>query len=84
MISSCVLGLKLLADLLHFLVLNLRSKSSLVAENLFLRKQLAFWGCWLRLRPTSQFAITILTIGESPALMNRSSRVGACRQKKER
>jgi hypothetical protein len=42
MIKSSVLGLKLLADLLHFLVLNLRSKSSLAAEHLLLGKQLAF------------------------------------------
>jgi putative transposase len=35
--------LNLFADLLHFLVLTLRAKSSLAAENLFLRKQLAFY-----------------------------------------
>jgi putative transposase len=35
--------LSLLADLLHFLVLGLRSKTSLAAENLFLRKQIAFY-----------------------------------------
>jgi hypothetical protein len=39
----CLDWLNLLADLLRFLVLNLRSKSSLAAENLFLRKQLAFY-----------------------------------------
>ena len=33
----------MLADLLHFVVLSLRSKSSLAAENLFLRKELAFY-----------------------------------------
>jgi putative transposase len=38
-----MLGLNLLADLLHFIVLSLRSRSSLAAENLFLRKQLAFY-----------------------------------------
>ena len=41
--KSCRLGLNLVADLLHFLGLSLRSKSSLAAENLFLRKQLAFY-----------------------------------------
>ena len=43
MMKSCLLWLNLLADLLRFLVLSLRSKSSLAAENLFLRKQLAFY-----------------------------------------
>jgi hypothetical protein len=41
--KSCLLGLNLAADLLHFLVLSLRSRSSLAAENLFLRKQLVFY-----------------------------------------
>jgi hypothetical protein len=35
--------LNLFADLLRFLLLSLRSKSSLAAENLFLRKQLGFY-----------------------------------------
>jgi hypothetical protein len=35
--------LNLLADLCHFLVVGLRAKTSLAAENLFLRKQLAFY-----------------------------------------
>jgi hypothetical protein len=43
MMESCLLGLNLFADLLHFLLLGLRSKSSLAAENLFLCKQLAFY-----------------------------------------
>lgn len=43
MMKSCLLGLNLFADLLHFVVLNLRSKNSLAAENLFLRKQLAYY-----------------------------------------
>ena len=34
--------LRILADLVHFVCLGLRSRSSLAAENLFLRKQLAF------------------------------------------
>ena len=34
---------RILADLVHFLCLGLRSRSSLAAENLFLRKQLAFY-----------------------------------------
>ena len=43
MMKSCLLWLNLLADLLRFLILTLRSKSSLAAENLFLRKQFAFY-----------------------------------------
>ena len=35
--------LRILADLFHFVCLGLRSRSSLAAENLFLRKQLAFY-----------------------------------------
>ena len=35
--------LRILADLVHFVCLGLRSRSSLAAENLFLRKQLAFY-----------------------------------------
>jgi putative transposase len=41
--NFCACWLNLFADLLHFLVLSLRSKTSLAAENLFLRKQLAFY-----------------------------------------
>ena len=41
MMKFCLLWLNLFADLLRFLVLGFRSKSSLAAENLFLRKQLA-------------------------------------------
>ena len=41
--NFCACWLSLFADLLRFLVLSLRSKTSLVAENLFLRKQLAFY-----------------------------------------
>jgi hypothetical protein len=40
--ESCLPWLNLFADLLGFLILTLRAKSSLAAENLFLRKQLAF------------------------------------------
>jgi putative transposase len=43
MMKSCLLGLNLLTDLIRYLILTLRSKSSLAAENLFLRKQLAFY-----------------------------------------
>ena len=43
MIKSCLLWLSVLADLFRFLVLSLRSESSLAAENLFLRKQLGFY-----------------------------------------
>src|SRR5208283_1324954 len=35
--------LKILGDLIHFLGLSLRPRGSLAAENLFLRKQLAFY-----------------------------------------
>jgi putative transposase len=35
--------LRMVADLVHFLSLGLRSRTSLAAENLFLRKQLAFY-----------------------------------------
>jgi hypothetical protein len=35
--------LRILANLVHFVCLGLRSRSSLAAENLFLRKQLAFY-----------------------------------------
>ncbi len=42
MMKSCLLWLSVLADLFRFLVLSLRSESSLAAENLFLRKQLGF------------------------------------------
>jgi transposase InsO family protein len=41
--KSCPCWLNLFADLFHFLVVRLRSKTSLVAENLFPRKQLAFY-----------------------------------------
>jgi hypothetical protein len=43
MMKSCLLGLNLLTDLIRYLILTLRSKNSLAAENLFLRKQLAFY-----------------------------------------
>jgi hypothetical protein len=43
MMKSCPLWLNAFADLLRFLVLSLRSESALAAENLFLRKQLAFY-----------------------------------------
>jgi putative transposase len=41
--KCCTCWLKLFADLLRFLVLRFRSDTSLAAENLFLRKQLAFY-----------------------------------------
>src|SRR5271166_5726592 len=43
MMKSCLLWLSVLADLFRFMVLSLRSESSLAAENLFLRKQLGFY-----------------------------------------
>jgi len=61
MMKSCLLGLKLLADLLHFVVLGLRSKSSLAAENLFLRKQLTFYQ-ERRLKPRRTSDSTRLTL----------------------
>ena len=39
----CVLWLKLFADMFRFVILTLRSRNSLAAENLFLRKQLAIY-----------------------------------------
>jgi hypothetical protein len=41
--NSCPCWLNLLADLLRFLLLGVRSKSSLAAENLFLGKELTFY-----------------------------------------
>jgi hypothetical protein len=35
--------LRIVGDLVHFLCLGLRSRASLAAQNLFLRKQLAFY-----------------------------------------
>src|ERR1019366_10101135 len=43
MTEFCLLWLNVLADSLRLVVLGLRSNSSLAAENLFLRKQLAFY-----------------------------------------
>jgi hypothetical protein len=43
MVRLCLGWLNLFGDLLRFLVLGLRSKTALAAENLFLRKQLAFY-----------------------------------------
>ena len=43
MMKSYLLWLNLFGDLLRFSVLSLRSESALAAENLFLRKQLAFY-----------------------------------------
>ena len=43
MTEFCLLWLNVLADLLRLVVLGFRSESSLAAENLFLRKQLAFY-----------------------------------------
>jgi putative transposase len=40
---SCLCWLNIFGDLLRLVALSLRSKSSLAAENLFLRKQLAFY-----------------------------------------
>jgi putative transposase len=40
--KSCLYWLNIFGDLFRLLALGLRSKSSLAAENLFLRKQLAF------------------------------------------
>jgi hypothetical protein len=40
---SCLCRLSLFADLLRLLALGFRSKSALAAENLFLRKHLAFY-----------------------------------------
>jgi putative transposase len=42
-VSAGLSWLRILGDLVHFLCLGLRSRTSLAAENLFLRKQLAFY-----------------------------------------
>ena len=41
--STWLSWLKTVGDVIHFLGLSLRSRRSLAAENLFLRKQLAFY-----------------------------------------
>src|ERR1022692_669522 len=63
MIEFCLLWLNLFGDLLCLVVLGFRSKSSLAAENLFLRKQLAFYQ-ERRIRPgrTSHPARLTLTL----------------------
>jgi len=43
MVSARLSWLRIVSDLVHFLCLGLRSRTSLAAENLFLRKQLAFY-----------------------------------------
>jgi hypothetical protein len=43
LMKYCLLWPSLSADLLRFSILTLRAKRSLAAENLFLRKQLAFY-----------------------------------------
>jgi putative transposase len=39
----CMLWMSLFASMFRFVILTLRSRNSLAAENLFLRKQLAFY-----------------------------------------
>ena len=43
MVGAGLSWLRIVGDLIHFLRLGLRSRTSLAAENLFLRKQLAFY-----------------------------------------
>ena len=43
MVGAVPSWLSIVYDLVHFLSLSLRGKASLAAENLFLRKQLAFY-----------------------------------------
>jgi putative transposase len=43
MVGAGLSWLRIVGDLVHFLCLGLRSRTSLAAENLFLRKQLAFY-----------------------------------------
>jgi putative transposase len=43
MVGAELSWLRIVGDLVHFLCLGLRSRTSLAAENLFLRKQLAFY-----------------------------------------
>jgi hypothetical protein len=64
MMKSCLLWLNVLANLLRFLVLSLRSESSLAAENLFLRKQLGFYQ-ERKIRPLSSVRTLYLQIGVS-------------------
>jgi putative transposase len=59
--NSCVCWLNLFADLLRLLALSLRSKTSLAAENLFLRKQLGFYQ-ERKIRPRRIDSITRLTL----------------------
>jgi len=44
MVGARLSWLRIVGDLVHFLCLGSRSRTSLAAENLFLRKQLAFSG----------------------------------------
>ena len=46
--------LRIPGDLVHFLCLGMRSRTSLAAENLFLRKQLAFSGAQGKAPPRRQ------------------------------
>ena len=43
MVGARLSWLRIVGDLVHFLCLGSRSRTSLAAENLFLRKQLAFY-----------------------------------------
>ena len=43
MVGAGLSWLRIVHDLVHFLCLSLRSGTSLAVENLFLRKQLAFY-----------------------------------------
>ena len=73
--NFCACWLNLFADVFRFLFLGLRSRSSLAAENLFLRKQLGFYQeCRIKPRriprPT-RFPLCGSTAGSIGAALNR-------------
>jgi hypothetical protein len=61
MMKSCLLRLNLVADLLHFVTLHLRSRNALAVEDLFLHKQFAFYH-ERRIRPRRTSAQARLTL----------------------
>ena len=73
--KSWLCWLNLFADLLRFLVLGLRSKTSLAAENLFLRKQLAFYQ-ERKIKPPTDRQSNTLDPGVAQSLLRLAKRVG--------
>ena len=72
--NFCACWLNLFADLLRFLVLSLRSKTSLAAENLFLRKQLAFYQ-ERKIRATTARRSNALDAGVAQSLVRLAKRL---------